>query len=511
MAQVTVPIPFTGCPGVTLAEARGGTNTYNNDPVTLYNLDITTGLATAISGGPLKDPANTANNIDINGAGLNEADGYLYAMNPGQAATPGFYRIGSNYGIVKLGTISAPSGSSSSQTGIVNPAAGEFDNAGNYYFTAVIGNADYSTFSYTPTTFYIGKIANASALLSGTFSIVPSYKPLDFTGTNCSDYYASISARVSQSNIPNTGLSDLTFNVYDGLIYTYVTFETPAGSGNYKGQILKLDPTTGKVICYNETEIPFNSNVGVAGVLITKLQDIEILLTNGDIYKAVSSVPGVYTGQISYVGASTIPAGATTSGLRGDLASCNTTTVTPVTFQNFTAIENDCQVKYSWSVAQEQNVNNYQLQLADNSGLFVSNTKIEASNSLLGHAYSYTVPVNNKLMTARVKETDNDGKIAYSTTVATNTTCAKTKNMRIINSIAIVDNVQIQWSNFTTPQTMSVTIYTAYGTQIAKQKILVSSFTNVSKINLGNISSGAYYISVAASNGDKYSANFIKQ
>lgn len=90
----------------------------------------------------MKNPASPANNIDINGVGLNNADGYLYGMNPGVTATPDFYRMGSNYSIEQIGVLLTPPSSfngTSSVTGIVNSGAGGFDNLGNYYFTALTG------------------------------------------------------------------------------------------------------------------------------------------------------------------------------------------------------------------------------------------------------------------------------------------------------------------------------------------------------------------------------------
>jgi len=71
--------PFTGCPGVYVAICRPGTNAYNNTPISFYSLNTVTGATNELSGGPLKNPSNTGNNIDINAVGLNSADGYCTA------------------------------------------------------------------------------------------------------------------------------------------------------------------------------------------------------------------------------------------------------------------------------------------------------------------------------------------------------------------------------------------------------------------------------------------------
>ncbi|MEJ7611316.1 MAG: hypothetical protein WKF88_09080 [Ferruginibacter sp.] len=62
-AQVASPI--TSCPTM-LAVARSGFNNYNNEPVFFYSLNPFTGSTVLLSGGPLKDPANPAANIDFN-------------------------------------------------------------------------------------------------------------------------------------------------------------------------------------------------------------------------------------------------------------------------------------------------------------------------------------------------------------------------------------------------------------------------------------------------------------
>ncbi|MBC7423900.1 MAG: hypothetical protein H7334_10660, partial [Ferruginibacter sp.] len=332
-------LPFMGCPGVSIAIARSGTNAYNNDPVTFYSLNTATGVTTALGGGPLKNPANTANNLDINAVGLNSADGYLYGMNPSVTATPGFYRMGSNYSIEQIGVLVAPPpgfNGTSPVTGIVNSAAGEFDNLGNYYFTAA-GAAVVPGFpnpNYKMVDFYIGKLSNVAALAAGAGNLSPSYTKVDFSAVTCSDYYGSITAAGSQATAQNTGLRDLTYSAADGNLYTYVSFESPAGSGVFKGQLLKVNPATGVVSCFPSSVLAFASAANeTAGVLIAPNGDIEVLFTDGSTYKTAASSPGVYTGAITLLNSASI-----TYQLRGDLAGCGTTIVPIMPFSSCVTI-----------------------------------------------------------------------------------------------------------------------------------------------------------------------------
>jgi len=507
-----VPIlPFSGC--VTIAIARTGANTYNNEAVSFYNLNTTTGTTAIIGGGPLKDPANTANNMDINGVGYNVTNGFLYGMNPAATTTPKFYKMGSNYAVEQVGVLPAPAPASPNTQGIVNSAAGEFDNAGNYYFTAVTGVVNFavpiSNSTFTPGDFYIGKLANVAGLLAGNTNLAPTYTKIDLSAATCSEYFTSIKATVSQGTAQNTGLRDITYSVNDGNLYTYVTFESPTGSGVFKGQLLKVSPLTGVVTCYPASVLSFASASNeTAGVLITSTNDIEVLFTNGSIYKANTTAPGVYTGGITLINATSIP-----YQLRGDLASCSGTIngPLPVTFVGFSATEVDCKVNYHWGVELELNVARYELQLLNNSGAFITVAQVTATNSPLKHSYSVPVPVTGKRITARVKQIDFDSRFTFSNTVVLRTVCEKTKTCTIINNAAITNKVQVKWNNFSTSENVAVAIYNAYGAQVSKQNVVVTAFTDITAIPLNNLAAGTYFLTALSASGEKYSASFIKK
>lgn len=501
-AAAQSPVPFTGCPLTAVAVVRPGTNTYNNDPVSIYTINTASGAASQLPGGPIKDPANPANNMDVNAAGLNSADGFLYAMSTATATTQKFYRIGSNYAAQQLGVIPAPA-ASFPNVGVVNAAAGEFDGSGNYYFTGATGNI----ISGAITTFYIGKLSNVAGLAPGTGTLAVTYTALNLSGVNCSEYLSSISAFSGASS--NTGLRDLAYNARDGQIYTYASFEYPAGSGVFKGQMLKLNPTTGVVTCYPSSVLPFASATNeVAGVMYTAAGDLEVLFTNGDFYKADVSAPGIYTGSISLLGASGI-----TPGIRGDLASCSGASggLVPVNFESVTATENSCKINVEWKVAQEQNVQHYDVEVMDYTGRFAAAAQVNATNTAISHTYRTAVAATAKTMSIRIKQTDNDGSFTYSDVVRVNTVCERTKSITVLNSASVNDNLSIRWNNISNTENYSIIIYNAYGAEIMRKNAAVNVSGTVTTLNTEKLASGAYLIKAVSAIGEKFTERFIKK
>lgn len=500
--------PFPTCPA-TVAVTRSGTNTYNNEPVTFYNLNTASGAATAIPGGPLKDPANTANNMDINGVGLNAADGFLYGMLPGSVTTPKFYRMGKNYGVAQVGTIAAPTPVAPANIGIVNSAAAEFDGGGTYYFTAATAAITvFPTASATPKDFYIGTVANVASLPASTSAtITPTYVKLDFSGANCSGFYSTITTPVSSAaSIQNTGLRDLVFNPRDGKVYTYTTFETSPGSGVFMGQLFSVVPSTGAVTCYPATTLAFaNASNEVAGTVMTVSGQIEVLFTGGMVYKTDMAGTNVFTGTISPLGASGIPA-----GLRGDLAGCILAGAVPVTLESFSGSENSCTVKYQWTVSQEVNMSRYDLEILNNAGQFVSAAQVAPTNTAVAHTYSTAIPATQKVMTARLKQTDLDGDFAYSDIVRISTSCEKTKGITILNSGTLTDNLQVRWNNFT-PEDVSVSVYNSTGSLISRKSVNTSTAAGITNIGISQLPSGIYLLAAQTASGDKFTERFIKK
>eukprot|EP00697_Spironema_sp_BW2_P017875 gnl/Spiro4/9699_TR5157_c0_g1_i1.p1 gnl/Spiro4/9699_TR5157_c0_g1~~gnl/Spiro4/9699_TR5157_c0_g1_i1.p1 ORF type:complete len:1009 (+),score=-108.50 gnl/Spiro4/9699_TR5157_c0_g1_i1:245-3271(+) len=324
--NVAVPIAFTTCPTTNLAIARPGYNTYNNEPVSMYMMDTATGIATLIPGGPLKDPT-TNKNIDINGTGVNALDGYVYGLRDtvntaGTAASPMLYRIGSNYSAYVVGTLPAPSLLGGENLAVVNPAAGSFDDQGNYYYIGMAGSYSFTNNTFTPSSYYIGKLTNVAALTAGTSMLAPTWTKIDFSNVACGSYKTSASTTISSSSGAGAGTSfqDIAYsNLYRSL-YVYAAYQA---SGSYVGQLLSINPTTGVATCYATTPSFGASNNEVAGISTTTSGSLRIFMTSGDVYKTNAASDGTYTGTITKIGASGIPPLGVTGSIRGDLASCS--------------------------------------------------------------------------------------------------------------------------------------------------------------------------------------------
>ncbi len=324
--QPGVPFAFMGCPNINLAVARPGYNTYNGEPITIYNVDTTTGKATPIAGGPLKDMP-TGRNIDVNGAGLNYVDQLLYAIrdttnSAGTAMTALLYRIGSNYANYPVGTLPTPALSSGDNIAYVNGAAGTFDDQGNYYYTAVTGAYSYTNLTFKASTFYIGKINNVAALTSGTAALSPTWTKINFSNANCAGFLSNISATYS-SNVgaaAGTGFEDITYsNVYKN-IYLFEAFKST--NGQYVDQLFGINPGTGVATCYSSFSGLGASNNEVSGISTTANGSIMVFFTGGDIYKTDILSSGDYAGTLTKMGATGITPAGVIGSIRGDLASC---------------------------------------------------------------------------------------------------------------------------------------------------------------------------------------------
>jgi hypothetical protein len=290
----------------------------------MYTMDTATGAATLLPGGPLKD--NTGKrNIDVNGAGVNSQDGFVYAIRDtintaGTAASAMLYRIGSNYGSYTVGTLPVPALSSGENLGVVNPAAGSFDNQDNYYYIGMAGAYSFTTNTFVPSSYYIGKIANVSALTGGTAPLTTTWTKLDFSNVACGTFKSSLAMPISAASGTgaSTSFQDIAYsNVYRSL-YVYAAYNS---GGSYVGQLLAINPSTGVATCY--ATAPFGAaNNEVAGISTTNSGSLRVFMTGGDVYKTNVLGDGSFSGAFTKIGASGIPALGVMGSIRGDLASC---------------------------------------------------------------------------------------------------------------------------------------------------------------------------------------------
>ncbi len=301
--------PYSNCPDVNIAIAREGTNAVVTNPYFLYNVDQNTGAMTLVPGGPYKDPSNPSANLQINGVGVSRKDGYIYGLAfDGTTTTARFMRLDSTYGVTDLGAVPSPA-SASGLVGIVNPAAGDMDINGNFYFSAFTFNP-----SPVPTfdKFYIGKIANTQSMVSGP--PVVEYFEVMVSGANCSAYISSLTADPN-----NSGLKDFSFNARTNSFLTYATYKMP-GAANFSAQLLELVPVSGsplryELICYPTVT---TQSAETSGTLLDKTGKFTVLFTNGSFGALDRDAGGAYTGGFTMIN----PVTGLPNPLRGDMGSC---------------------------------------------------------------------------------------------------------------------------------------------------------------------------------------------
>ncbi|MGG9971696.1 T9SS type A sorting domain-containing protein [Ferruginibacter sp. SUN002] len=518
------PTPFITCPDVNVAVLRSGDNSGIANPLSIYTIATTTGMPTLLSG-PILNPANAGTNLQINGVGLNTADGFMYGLYSGSPAfslTPAtpFYRLGSNAVAVQLGTVPGPAiipgGPYFENAAIVNSAAGEVDQFGNYYFSAVTGTAvinfsDPAASTFTPKRLFIGKIANVASLSAGVGTLSPTYVSVINSIMDASDYESSIMSPMTLATAQNTGLRDIVFNRFDNRIYTYVTYPgSGPNAGSFMGRMLKVDLPTGTYsgVSLMPSVLPFASaNNEVAGTLLDKTGRFLILFTDGKMYKANSTSPGTFDGTIALLNGST---GLPTT-LRGDMASCGggpDQGTLPVSISTVNAYKQNGGVMVKWQTYSEINANEFILERSlDGQNWSVISTL--QAHGTTNNVTNYQLIDNNptgKVVYYRLCMVDNSGDKKYSDIKRIS---LENKVFEINTYPNPVKNVLIiEGPQSFTPKT-DVVIIDAMGRiyRVSTKKVAENSIS----INVANLSKGVYYIHLTTEAGNEATKRFIKQ
>jgi hypothetical protein len=318
-------MPYAACPDAGIAIARAGLNANTTNPFYLYDVNATTGAAMQVPGGPYKHPMAPAQNLQVNAIGVNRMDGFIYGLSADNTITSArLLRLDKNYGVTDLGVLPPPA-SLPFQIGVINTAAGDMDDEGNYWFTAA------TAFEGTGqiTAFFLGKVSNV-AMLSGAGPLSVTYYLVNATAS-CIPFAAALAG--NPDNIPK----DLSFNTTTKTFFIYVTYSA-FGAPPYSGQVVEVRPAAGsspmqyEVMC---TPVVNTNTAEVAGTLIDNAGNFLVLLTDGTIGRIGSPSPNVYNGLY-------IPLNNTTglpNPLRGDMASCHAPT--PTTMQWYRDFDND--------------------------------------------------------------------------------------------------------------------------------------------------------------------------
>ncbi len=411
------PTAFTTCPNANVAVVRSSGSSSN--PVSIYDVNSTTGASTLLSG-PILDPSSASTNLQINGIGLNEVDGFMYGMFSDEPATLStvpttpYYRLGANAQAVQLGTLTGPPFTAGDNGSFVIPNAGEFNQTGTYYFPAVTGfvainliNLPASTF--TPSNFYIGVLTGSDLLTAGTGGLSPTYITITNPSNDAAGYLAASSVTITATNAQGLGLQDFIYNNADGNLYTYVSYSN--GSGGFFGQMLMINPSTGILSAIAPPVVqPFlTSSVFPNGMLVDGMGHFLIMMTDGSMYRA-DGTPANYTGTITLLNATSgLPASVT-----GDMASCGMITI-PLPNQSleFTLTKKDEYVDVQLFVQDETNIHSYDIEYSTNGTDFVSVGRLFAEGKM---SYSFLHPnyFTSSFNYYRIKATDFIGKTSFS-------------------------------------------------------------------------------------------------
>lgn len=417
LASLAQPTAFTTCPNGNVAVVRASGSTAN--PISIYDINTSTGAATLLSG-PILDPNNASINLQVNGLGLNEADGFLYGMFSDQPATLStvpttpYYRVGANAVAVQLGTLMGPPFVPGDNGSFVIPNAGEFDQSGTYYFPAITGFVGINPFNlpastFTPSTFYIGALANSNTMPAGTGALAPTYVTITNPSNDAQAYIDSSSITITATNAQGLGLQDLVYNNADGNLYTYVSYAN--GMSGYFGQMLKINPSTGVLSAVAPPAVqPFlSANVFPNGMLIDANGNFLVMLTNGRIYKAVGSATN-YTGALTLV--NTTPGLPTP--LTGDMASCGMITIAlPDNSLGLSVSKNGNYASVQWVPKDETSINYFEIQYGNDGISFDEIGRVSAQGK---GTYTYEHPnyFINPNSYYRLKVIHLDGSITYS-------------------------------------------------------------------------------------------------
>jgi len=283
--------PFENCPGVSVAITRPGFNAALA-PFQIYLID---------SNGVVQSSGNPIN-LQINGFGLNSADGFLYGMHESSnVADPFLTRVDKNGNFENVGRLLAPTTDPFS-VGFINTAGGTIDDKDNYYFTALVINLQNTL---APPDLFVGKIEKVSALLQGEDPVTIQYTKINIG--SCADELLAAFANPLEG-----ALQDIAYNPINGNIYTFI----PApGTAATPGKLAWFNPATNPTFTCIDPAQPNIPTNDLAGLFFGRDSALFILTIDGKYYKA-----DVSTGIIQLVTQTSLP--LMNGNLRGDMASC---------------------------------------------------------------------------------------------------------------------------------------------------------------------------------------------
>jgi hypothetical protein len=453
--------------------------------------------------------ANVTTSSNINGIGLNPLDNMVYGAaftgnsnNISTAFDVSLYRIGSDGVTVDLGKLPLTGGAGSGSTEFVNFSAGTVSSNGTYYYTTyalkpgvlprimsrIVAGLQPDLTADDLRMFFCWKdgLTSLASNAGGNISGVTGYYELDFSHP---DVTAAMNAFLTQvnANFPSVynadgGLQDIAINPTNTKVYGYISY--PSG-GSTVGRPVVMNPPVNGISTVTPVGTAVNTTPGqeAAGLQFDNSGNLYALFTTGD-YAQVDMTTGALTGMTM--------SNVTTSGgnLRGDIAPAATNIPFPIKMVSFTGRNNGTANELTWITATEQNNKDFSIERSEDlrnwNAIGSQLSKGQNGNSSEKLTYNFTDKSPSAGMEYyRLKQTDRDGKVTYSTYIAVNSNAGV--NVKIYPNPA-TETINI--SGVTQGDIIRVADIT--GKVVLEQK----AENSLAVINLGSLSNNMYFIQV---------------
>lgn len=511
-ASAQAPFP----PGTNVAIAKPGMNS------AAINYQIYT--STAASSSVFTPGANVTTSSNINGIGINPLDNMVYGAaftgnsnDISTATETSLFRVGSDGVTVNLGKMPLTGGAGSGSTEFVNFSAGTVSSNGIYYYTTYALKPGVTTRILTRMLaglapdltaadlrmFFCWKdgLASLASNPGGSIASVTGYYELDFSHP---DVTAAMNAFLAQvnANYPNVynadgGLQDIAINPTTTSVYGYISY--PSG-GSTVGRPVVMNPPVNGISTVTPVGTTVNTTPGqeAAGLQFDNAGNLYALFTTGD-YAQVDLTTGALTGMTT--------SNITTSGgnLRGDLASAITNIPFPVKLMSFTGRNNGATNELNWITATEQNNKGFSIERSEDLrswhaiGAQLSKAQNGNSSEKLSYFFTDNAP-NSGTEYYRLKQTDRDGKVTYSTYISVSSSVSAT--------VKIYPNPATETINISgVTQGDVIRVADITGKVVLEQK----AETNLATINLGSFSNDMYFIQVMNNGNIIHTQKVIKK
>ncbi|MFA6059913.1 MAG: T9SS type A sorting domain-containing protein [Taibaiella sp.] len=513
-ASAQTPFPT----GTNVAIAKPGMNS------AAINYQIYT--STAASSSVFTPGANVTTSSNINGIGINPLDNMVYGAaftgNSNDISTAfdvSLYRIGSDGVTVDLGKMPLSGGAGSGSTEFVNFSAGTVSTNGTYYYTTyalkpgVLQRIMTRMAASLPPDltaddlrmFFCWKdgLASLGANPGGSISGVTGYYELDFSHP---DVTAAMNAFLTQVNasFPNVynadgGLQDIAIHPTTTSVYGYISY--PSG-GSTVGRPVVMNPPVNGISTVTPVGTTVNTTPGqeAAGLQFDNTGNLYALFTTGD-YAQVDLTTGALTGMTT----SNITTAGTPSNLRGDLASAITNIPFPVKLMSFTGRNNGTTNELNWITATEQNNKGFSIERSEDLkswhaiGSQLSKAKNGNSSEKLSYSFADNAPKAG-VEYYRLKQTDRDGKVTYSTYISVNSNAGVT--------VKVYPNPTTETINISgVTQGDIIRVADITGKVVLEQK----AENNLATISLGSLSPNMYFIQVVNNGNIVHTQKVIKK